>query len=156
MAETRNVRFVAGKVGTIQTAVVGKEGNEKPVVIVGVDTPEGSFDVQLYLSPGAMPYTKEKLVALGLPDGKGPAWLEENPEALRGNAATVKVYEECYNDKWTTKTDISTYQRKVKKMTPEKLAAFDGLFLNTAVRPPAEPGPPPPEEKGVDDSDIPF
>ena len=144
MAETRNVRYVKGKVGTVISALVGAEGSEKPTIMVGVDTPDGSYDVTLYLTQGAMKYTDEKLAAIGFPADRSYTWIDDNPEALRGNAVTVKVYEECYNEKWTTKADISAYKRETKRVPKAMLDALN------ALRPkPVPAGPPEPEAEGL-------
>ena len=132
MAEKRNKRTIPGTVGSVTVGLVGE--NETPVIFVELNTDEGMKTAELYLTTGAMPYTVEKLQAAGLPEGMLPSHLDLNPNAMQGNPVNVYLYEELNenNGNWREKADISTFKREVKKMSPEKLSAFDGLFAAAA------------------------
>ena len=130
MADRKNERNVKGTVGTITVGLVGEK--ETPVIFVQVHTDEGEKGVELYLSQGALPYTVMKCQAMGLPPERSLTWLDVNPNGLAGNPVNLFIYEEEYNGKWREKCDISTFKREVKKMAPEKLSAFDGLFAAAA------------------------
>lgn len=127
MAEQKNVRYLPGTVGSVTPCLIGKEGSEKPVIVAEVTTAEGTHEVYLYLSQGALPYTVEKCRAMGLPEGRSLTYLDENPNALQGNPVQVKLYEEQYEGEWRKKADIAQ-KRAAKKMDPKQLSAFDGLF----------------------------
>lgn len=136
MAEKLNARYVKATVGRVSVGEVGK--NKTPAYIVEVSSPEWTGDVTCYLTPGAIPYTLEKMKACGLPEGKFLTWLQDNPNGLAGNTITVFLFDEEYDGKIIAKSDIVT-RPKIEKMTPEKLAALDGLLAAASGKPAEDP-----------------
>jgi hypothetical protein len=99
-APRRNVRYIQGV--CTGDAEFSKTDNGTAQVFVKAEVPgEGLKTVILFMSDAAMPYTQEKLRAVGW-SGKGPI----GPQ-IKGNTCELCLYEEEYQGEWKAKADFA-------------------------------------------------
>lgn len=99
-APRRNVRYIKGV--CTGDADFSKTDTGTPQVFVKVEVPgEGIKTVILFMSDAAMPYTQEKLRAVGW-SGKGPIGAQ-----IKGNTCELCDYEEEYQGEWRSKVDFA-------------------------------------------------